>query len=171
MSAEGFSEIVVHTQPHWLTAKEQERLADWTSQLQWQLPAYTMLWGLVHLASIVLGRVFATGKSSISAKDKRSWHNKVVSTVHAAVACGNGIYWLTASGELAQLEGRAFIFLPLNARLAAIGAAYFIYDAIAMLVLCARKNSTYFVAIMCHHVVFIAAYCSTLVRFSTHVTN
>lgn len=89
---------------------------------------------------------------------------RLVSTVHACVACAGGIYWLTASGELAQLQGRRFVFLPVNAQLAAVGCAFFVYDAAAMLLNARRTTAAHLVSMLAHHALFVTAYFGTLVR-------
>jgi hypothetical protein len=87
----------------------------------------------------------------------------VVSTTHAAIAFVQGIYWLAASGELAQLGSKEFVFLPINSHIAAIGGAYFLYDSVAMIISYNTMKPGFFFSIMVHHFIFVAAYASTLV--------
>jgi uncharacterized membrane protein len=81
------------------------------------------------------------------------------------VAFGCGVYWLTASGELPQLAGRPFVFLAINSQLASIGCAYFLYDTLAMTACAGAMKPAYFMSMLCHHFIFVAAYFSTLVRY------
>jgi hypothetical protein len=87
-----------------------------------------------------------------------------VSILHAAVAFSQGVYWLKASGELQQLGNSPFLFAPIDAHIASIGASYFFYDCIAMVVSYNTMKRGFFWTIMVHHGIFVAAYLSTLVR-------
>jgi TLC domain len=89
---------------------------------------------------------------------------RVVSCVHAAAATALGMYWFLGSEEPASIGNRPFVFLPINAHIAAFGVGYFIYDFFAMISLRKNMNAGFFWGIMCHHIIFIVAYASTLVR-------
>jgi hypothetical protein len=89
----------------------------------------------------------------------------VVSALHAAVAFALGVYWFVGSGEIAQIGDRPFVFLPINAHIAAFGIGYFLYDTAAMIALKPYMSSSFFWGIMVHHMIFILAYSSTLVCF------
>jgi hypothetical protein len=93
---------------------------------------------------------------------------RVVSTLHAALAFAQGVYWLKASGELQQLGNRPFLFAPVNAHIASIGASYFFYDCIAMVLSYHTMKPGFFWTIMLHHFIFVAAYITTLVNTPTH---
>jgi hypothetical protein len=95
---------------------------------------------------------------------------RVVSASHAALAFGQGVYWLAASPESRVAFSRPFAFLPANALIEAIGVAYFLYDVLAMLAFARHVSRAFFRGIMVHHAIFIAAYASTLVCHS-HVAN
>lgn len=90
----------------------------------------------------------------------------MVSTTHAAVAVVHAIYWLTATDELQQSGTKPFIFLPINASISAIGGAYFVYDTIATIFCFSSVSPSFFWSVLLHHVIFVVAYFSTLVRAS-----
>lgn len=89
---------------------------------------------------------------------------RVVAAMHAAAATALGLYWFLGSGESAYLGNRPFVFLPINSHIAAFGAGYFIYDFFTMLMLRKNMPPAFFWGIMTHHVIFLLAYISTLVR-------
>lgn len=91
-----------------------------------------------------------------------------MASVHAAAATALGLYWFLGSGETAYLGNRPFVFLPINAHIAAFGAGYFIYDFIVMIGLRKHMSAGFFWGIMTHHVIFLIAYASTLVRSTEH---
>ena len=93
---------------------------------------------------------------------------RVVASIHAAAATALGLYWFLGSGEPASLGNRPFVFLPINAHIAAFGVGYFIYDAVVMFALRHLMSASFFWGIMTHHAIFILAYASTLVRFVMH---
>lgn len=90
---------------------------------------------------------------------------RVVAGTHAAVAFALGVYWIFASGEMSQIGDRKFAFLPINSHIAALGIGYFLYDFFAMLALAPYTNIGFLVGVLVHHLIFIVAYGSTLVRF------
>lgn len=98
---------------------------------------------------------------------------RVVAATHAAVACACGTFWFLHSGEYAKLEGQAFVFLPVNSYIAAVGASYFLYDTVAMIACFGLKliRRDFFLSIMGHHFIFVAAYASTLVRLLASSLN
>jgi hypothetical protein len=89
---------------------------------------------------------------------------RVVSCTHAAVATALGLYWFLGTEEPDKIGDRPFVFLPFNAHIEAMGAGYFVYDFFAMLALRQYMSAGFFWGIMAHHIIFILAYLSTLVR-------
>lgn len=82
-----------------------------------------------------------------------------------------GVYWIVGSGELSQIGNRPFIFLPINSHIAALGIGYFLYDFFAMLALAPYTNMAFLLGVLVHHLIFILAYGSTLVRFAVRSSN
>jgi hypothetical protein len=89
---------------------------------------------------------------------------RVVSCTHAAVATALGLYWFLGTEEPEKIGDRPFVFLPFNAHIEAFGVGYFVYDFFAMLALRQYMSAGFFWGIMAHHIIFILAYLSTLVR-------
>lgn len=87
------------------------------------------------------------------------------------MAFGLGVYWIFGSGELSQIGNRPFIFLPINSHIAALGIGYFLYDFFAMLALAPYTNMAFLLGVLVHHLIFILAYGSTLVRFTVRRKN
>lgn len=66
------------------------------------------------------------------------------------------------------MGNRIFVFLPINAHIAAFGAGYFIYDVLVMFALRNMMSASFFWGIMTHHAIFLLAYASTMVCFVSY---
>ena len=140
-----------------------QQLDAWQELLPWILAAYTGLWAGVHLCSILICSPWLS-RNNVKHRDAMLWHNRVVSVAHALYAAGYAVFWLLGTSEWTRARQSTFLFLPTNAHAAALGASYFIYDTLALCTTSETMKSAHFLSVLSHHLLFLSAYASTVVR-------